>query len=105
MGSAELEQVFADWFDGMGLATEESAFDGRSDYGPFIEAGIAAGGLATGAEGIKSDEQAMVHGGVAGEPYDGCYHAACDDLENIDVEILEAIGGAIAHAVTLYALP
>jgi len=105
MGSAELEQVFADWFDGMGLATEESPFDGRSDYGAFLDAGIAAGGLATGAEGIKSEEQAMVHGGVAGEPYDACYHGACDDVDNIDLGVLEAMGGAIAHAVSLYALP
>jgi Zn-dependent M28 family amino/carboxypeptidase len=105
MGSAELEQVFADWFDGMGLETEETAFDGRSDYGPFVAAGIASGGLATGAEGTKSPLQAEVYGGVAGEPYDACYHAACDGEDNVDLEILEAMGGAIAHAVTLYALP
>lgn len=105
MGSAELEQVFADWFDGMGLETVETPFDGRSDYGPFVAAGIAAGGLATGAEGIKTDEQAAAHGGVAGEPYDACYHGACDDLNNIDFEILEAMGKATAHAVQLYVLP
>ncbi|MBC8067587.1 MAG: M20/M25/M40 family metallo-hydrolase, partial [Deltaproteobacteria bacterium] len=82
MGSAELEQVFADWFDGMGLETVESPFDGRSDYGPFIAAGIASGGLGTGAEGIKTAEQAAVHGGQAGQAYDPCYHGACDTLDN-----------------------
>ena len=33
-------------------------FDGRSDYGPFIAVGIPAGGLFTGAEGVKTAEQA-----------------------------------------------
>ncbi len=40
-------------------------FDGRSDYGPFIAIGIPAGGLFTGAEGIKTPEQAEVYGGTA----------------------------------------
>ena len=43
------------------------AFDGRSDYGPFIaDVGIPAGGLFTGAEGIKTAEQAAIYGGTAG---------------------------------------
>ena len=49
-GSAQIEQVFLDWFDSQGLATEPTAFDGRSDYGPFIARGAPAGGLFTGAE-------------------------------------------------------
>jgi len=105
MGSAELEQVFADYFDGLGLVSEEVPFDGRSDYGAFIANGIAAGGLFTGAEGIKSDGQADVHGGAAGIAYDACYHAECDGADNVDYTILEGMGGAIAHAVALYAMP
>lgn len=105
MGSAELEQVFVDWFDGLGLPSEETPFDGRSDYGPFVEAGIAAGGLATGAEGTKSPLQAETYGGMAGEPYDACYHAQCDDIDNVDLEVLEGLAGAAAHAVSVYALP
>ena len=50
-----------------GLATEPTAFDGRSDYGPFIDVGIPAGGLFSGAEGIKTAEEAAVYGGTAGE--------------------------------------
>ena len=34
-----------------------SAFSGRSDYGPFLAAGIPAGGLFTGAEEVKSIAQ------------------------------------------------
>jgi Zn-dependent M28 family amino/carboxypeptidase len=105
MGSAELEQVFLDWFDGLGLPSDESPFDGRSDYGPFVEAGIAAGGLATGAEGTKSPLQAETYGGMAGEAYDACYHAACDDIDNVDLDVLEGIAQASAHAISVYALP
>ena len=50
--------MFNDYFAGQGLASEPTAFDGRSDYGPFIAVGIPAGGLFTGAEGIKTAEQA-----------------------------------------------
>ena len=53
-GSGEIEQIFVDWFDSQGLATEPTAFDGRSDYGPFIDRGAPAGGLFTGAEGVKT---------------------------------------------------
>ncbi len=57
-GSAQIEELFLDYFASQGLATQPTAFDGRSDYGPFIEVGIPAGGLFTGAEGIKTAEQA-----------------------------------------------
>jgi Zn-dependent M28 family amino/carboxypeptidase len=59
-GSATIEQVFLDYFAEQGLPVEPTEFSGRSDYGPFIAVGIPAGGLFTGAEGIKTDEQAAV---------------------------------------------
>ena len=83
-GSAQIEELFLDYFASQGLVTEPTAFDGRSDYGPFIEAGIPAGGLFTGAEGIKTAEQAAIYGGEAGEQYDPCYHLACDDIDNLE---------------------
>ena len=59
-GSAAIEDFFVDFYAARGLASEPTAFDGRSDYGPFIAAGvdIPAGGLFTGAEGIKTLAQA-----------------------------------------------
>ncbi|MDT0342004.1 M28 family peptidase [Streptomyces litchfieldiae] len=78
-------------------------FDGRSDYAPFVEAGIPSGGLFTGAEGIKSPEEAERWGGTAGVAYDPCYHAACDDLGNIGRTALGLGVKAIAHAVGRYA--
>jgi Zn-dependent M28 family amino/carboxypeptidase len=53
-GSDTIEEIFTKYFADRGLASEPTAFDGRSDYGPFIAAGIPAGGLFSGAEGIKT---------------------------------------------------
>ena len=97
-GSAEIERLFLDYFESQGLATEPTAFDGRSDYGPFIFAGIPAGGLFTGAEEIKTPEQAAIYGGVAGQPYDPCYHLGCDDLGNLNNVALDQMSDAAAHA-------
>jgi Zn-dependent M28 family amino/carboxypeptidase len=103
-GSAVVEDVFQDYFASQGLATEPTAFDGRSDYGPFIAVGIPAGGLFTGAEGIKTAEQAAVYGGTVGEPYDPCYHQACDTFANNNNEALDQMADATAHATMIIAM-
>ncbi|MCD9198058.1 M20/M25/M40 family metallo-hydrolase [Aeromicrobium wangtongii] len=103
-GSAEIEKVFTDYFAGRRLATAPTAFDGRSDYGPFIAAGIPAGGLFSGAEGIKTPEEATLFGGTAGVAYDVCYHQACDDITNINTRALDQLGDAAAHSVGVLAL-
>jgi Zn-dependent M28 family amino/carboxypeptidase len=97
-GSAQIEQIFNQYFAGQGLASEPTPFDGRSDYGPFIAVGIPAGGLFTGAEGIKTAEQAAVYGGTAGIAYDPCYHQACDTTNNLSTKALAEMGDAAAHA-------
>ena len=98
-GSAQIETVFTDYFGGQGLATEPTAFDGRSDYGPFIAAGIPAGGLFSGAEGVKSEEEAAIYGGTAGLAYDPNYHQAGDTVGNLNTKALAELGDAAAHAV------
>lgn len=103
-GSANVEKVFLDYFESVGLAVEPTAFDGRSDYGPFIDAGIPAGGLFSGAEDIKSPEQAALYGGVAGVAFDPCYHAACDTDDNVNAQALDELGDAAAHAVLTFAM-
>ena len=98
-GSDVIETIFTDYFASQGLASEPTAFDGRSDYGPFIAVGIPAGGLFSGAEVLKTPEQAAIYGGTAGEPYDPCYHQACDDINNLSTQALFEMGDAAAHAV------
>ena len=103
-GSTRIEEVFLKYFRERRLATEPTAFDGRSDYEPFIFAGIPAGGLFTGAEGIKTPEEAEIYGGTAGVAYDPCYHAACDDIDNLSRTALNQMSDAVAHAILTFAM-
>jgi aminopeptidase S len=41
--------------------------------------------------------------GRAGEPYDPCYHRACDDITNIDLQIFEEMSDAAAAVALRYA--
>ena len=101
-GSAAIERNFERYFKSQDLATAATAFDGRSDYGPFIDAGIPAGGLFTGADGIKTAKQQQVFGGVAGFAFDPCYHQACDRFDNVRAKALRQMSDAVADAVALY---
>jgi Zn-dependent M28 family amino/carboxypeptidase len=105
-GSGAIEDLFVDFYDDRGLASEPTAFDGRSDYGPFIAEGvdIPAGGLFTGAEGIKTEAQVAVYGGTAGQQYDPCYHQACDTFDNNSNAVLDLNSDAIAFATLTYAM-
>ena len=97
-GSGQIENLFVRYFAKQGLANEPTAFDGRSDYGPFIANGVPAGGLFTGAEGIKTAEQEAMYGGVAGLAYDPCYHQACDTFFNLSHQALDEMSDAAAHS-------
>jgi Zn-dependent M28 family amino/carboxypeptidase len=101
-GSGAIEQIFLDYFASQNLANAPTPFNGRSDYGPFIAAGIPAGGLFTGAEGVKTAAQASIYGGTAGAPYDPCYHLACDTYANNNNTALDQMSDAVAHAVLLF---
>ncbi|WP_157272198.1 M28 family metallopeptidase [Azohydromonas aeria] len=102
-GSAEIEQAFEGFFSRRGVPTQGTDFDGRSDYGPFIAVGIPAGGLFTGAEGIKTPEQAALWGGTAGVAYDPCYHEACDTFRNVDARAFNLNLHAVAAVTMLFA--
>src|ERR671913_70903 len=102
-GSAAIEDVFESFFAARGEATRAADFTGRSDYGPFIAVGIPAGGLFTGAETIKTARQEDVYGGTSGEPYDPCYHKACDDITNLSIKALDQMSDGVAHATLTYA--
>lgn len=103
-GSAPIEQTFERFFLQRGVPFKGTDFDGRSDYGPFIAAGIPSGGLFTGAEGVKTAEEATIWGGTAGQPYDPCYHLACDTFANNNNFALETNTDAIAYATLKYAM-
>jgi aminopeptidase Y len=103
-GSAEIEKKFEEYFNSVGEPFKGTDFSGRSDYGPFIAAGIPSGGLFTGAEGIKTAEEAAIWGGTAGIQYDPCYHLACDTFENNNDHALSVNSDAIAYATLNYGM-
>ncbi|MCX5060722.1 MULTISPECIES: M28 family metallopeptidase [unclassified Streptomyces] len=95
-----IEKTFKDYFTGLGIATEpETEGDGRSDHAPFKDAGVAVGGLFSGADYVKTAAQAAKWGGTSGRAFDRCYHASCDTASNIDSTALDHNSDAIAHAL------
>ncbi|MDJ0703616.1 MAG: M28 family peptidase [Leptolyngbyaceae cyanobacterium MO_188.B28] len=102
-GSAEIEQLFESFYIDRDLPFKGTDFSGRSDYAAFIEFDIPAGGLFTGAEEIKTEEDVSLWGGTAGEQYDPCYHLACDTLENVSLEALDVNSDAVAFATLVTA--
>ncbi|KAI1778124.1 Zn-dependent exopeptidase [Hypoxylon cercidicola] len=101
-GSAEAEKLFEDYYASQGLPFVGSEFNGRSDYGPFLDAGVPCGGLETGADGIKTEAEVSAFGGTAGIFYDPNYHSPADNVTNLNLEAFGTIGKAMAHAVATW---
>ncbi|MEV1130972.1 M28 family peptidase [Agromyces sp. NPDC049794] len=101
-GSIQIEDLFERYYTSVGAPYDDAQFSGRSDYDAFIRVGIPAGGLFTGAEVVKTAEQASIWGGTAGASYDPCYHQACDTIANLDPHALEVNADAVALAVLAY---
>jgi len=104
VGSAKIQGLLQQYFESAKLPYELIPFSGRSDYGPFIEVGIPAGGLATGAEGIKDAAGRDKYGGFANTAYDPCYHQYCDTIDNVSQEVIVQMARAAAHSVASLAL-
>jgi Zn-dependent M28 family amino/carboxypeptidase len=98
-----IEGLLAQALGDAGLASEVVDIGGASDHLPFEQIGIPMGGLFSGANEVKSDEQAGLFGGTAGLPNDACYHLACDTAANIDRELLEQLARAAAWTLGRFA--
>ena len=103
-GSAQIEAFYEAFYAARNEPFMGTDFSGRSDYGPFIAVGIPAGGLFTGAEGVKTEEQAAIWGGTAGDQYDPCYHLACDTFDNISLHALDVNSDAVAASVLSFGM-
>ncbi|KAE8154628.1 hypothetical protein BDV25DRAFT_103267 [Aspergillus avenaceus] len=103
VGSEQLRDLYTEFYADHGLNYTYIPFDGRSDYDAFIRHGIPGGGIATGAEGIKTPEEQKMFGGKAGEWYDPCYHQACDTVSNLNLTAWEWNTKLVAHSVATYA--
>lgn len=89
VGSEQLRDLYTEFYEAHGLNFTYIPFDGRSDYDAFIRNGIPGGGIATGAEVIKTEEEQKMFGGVAGDAFDPCYHQLCDDVSNVNLTAWE----------------
>lgn len=99
VGADALARAFADH----DVEPTRADIGGASDHAPFADAGIPVAGVFTGAGADKSASEAERHGGTAGEPYDSCYHRACDTLATVDtsavLQRVEVIGDVTVEAV------
>ncbi|MBW4719630.1 M28 family metallopeptidase [Saccharothrix obliqua] len=104
-GSGQIERAFVDYLTvEKRVQVEGTDFTGRSDYGEFIRQGIPAGGLFTGAEGVKTPAQAAKWGGRSGVAYDPNYHLPGDNLGNVDRRALDRNSDALAWVTASYAI-
>ena len=103
-GSAAIGRVLADQLVKTGVASPEVIEFVGDDESPFIEAGIPVGGAESGDDEEKTARQARAWGGQAGAVYDPCYHEACDNIDNVNRDMLDhymrAIAGTLAHFAT-----
>ncbi|KMK62216.1 aminopeptidase [Aspergillus fumigatus Z5] len=103
VGSEQLRDLYTEFYEAHGLNFTYIPFDGRSDYDAFIRNGIPGGGIATGAEVIKTEEEQKMFGGVAGDAFDPCYHQLCDDVSNVNLTAWEVNTKLVAHSIATYA--
>lgn len=102
-GSVKIMRFFADYFDARDQPWVATDWDMASDQRPFVRADVPTGGLFTGSGERKSRREADVFGGTAKAPRDPNYHTPQDDLDNVDLETLDIMTGAITHAATTWA--
>nr|WP_260408327.1 M28 family peptidase [Planomonospora venezuelensis] len=95
-----IEGHFKEFYTSINVPTEiEVEGDGRSDHAPFKNAGVRVGGVFTGASNTKTSAQAAKWGGTAGQPFDRCYHSACDTTANVNSTALDRNADAAAHVL------
>lgn len=98
-GSARIESLFRGYFAAVGLSVAEIDLEDGSDHLSFVEHDVPVGGLVAGDGELKSPEEAALFGGAAGEPYDPCFHEACDRLAAVNRTALDELSDAAAHMV------
>lgn len=102
-GSAGIERLLAGYLNQAGVRPADMPLSDRTDYQPFMTAGVPFGGTTTGAAQQKTDVQARLWGGRAGAPFDPNYHTRRDGIDNVDRRALSVMGPAVAFAVGAYA--
>ncbi|NGO73488.1 M28 family peptidase [Streptomyces sp. SB3404] len=102
-GSDTIERELAGHFARQGLPTASRDLDGRSDYAPFMAAGVPVGGGMGGSNQLKTPRWQRLFGGAAGQWLDPCYHQVCDRIEHVDRALFGQFGKAMAHVTGRFA--
>lgn len=96
---AAITRLLTAALDAGGLTWELETVGAASDHYPLEQAGVVIGGLFSGANELKSVDQATRYGGTANLPMDACYHLGCDTSTNVDPALLEQLARAAAWVV------
>jgi Zn-dependent M28 family amino/carboxypeptidase len=102
-GSAGIERTLSGYLNLAGKRPADMPLNTRTDYHPFLVAGIPIGGMNTGASQTKTTVQARLWGGQAGVWFDPNYQSVRDTVDNINREALAVMGPGVAFAVGCYA--
>ena len=102
-GSEAIEKIYTDYFDTIEQPWIDTEYSGRSDYQAFIDNGVPAGGLFSGGDDIKTEEQVEMFGGTSGVFMDRNYHTVDDTLANINRDSVDIFAPAIGHAAAALA--
>jgi Zn-dependent M28 family amino/carboxypeptidase len=102
-GSAGIERTLAGYLYLAGKRPADMPLSTRSDYHPFMVAGVPIGGVTAGASQTKTTVQARLWGGQAGVPFDPNYQSPRDTVDNVNREALAVMASGVAFAVGTYA--
>jgi Zn-dependent M28 family amino/carboxypeptidase len=102
-GSAGIERTLAGYLYQTGKRPADMPLNTRTDYHPFMVAGVPIGGMTTGASQPKTIVQARLWGGQAGVWFDPNYQGPRDTIDNVNREALAVMGSGVAFAVGSYA--
>jgi Zn-dependent M28 family amino/carboxypeptidase len=102
-GSAGIERTLAGYLNLAGKRPADMPLNTRTDYHPFLVAGVPVGGMNTGASQTKTTVQARLWGGLPGAAFDPNYQGPRDTVDEINRDALAVMGSGVAFAVGTYA--
>jgi Zn-dependent M28 family amino/carboxypeptidase len=102
-GSAGIERTLDGYLNLAGKRPADMPLGTRTDYHPFMVAGVPIGGMTAGASQPKTTVQARLWGGQAGVGFDPNYQSPRDTIDNVNREALAVMGSGVAFAVGSYA--
>ncbi|OMC53449.1 peptidase M28 [Mycobacterium sp. IS-2888] len=103
-GSAGIERTLDGYLNLAGKRPADMPLGTRTDYHPFMVAGVPIGGLSAGASQLKTPVQARLWRGKAGVGFDPNFQTPRDTVDNISREALAVMGSGVAYAVGSYAM-